>query len=50
MFEIRIYDKSIDKYTFFNNVGGFFVVLSILKSEVISKWFSHGWLVKLGAL
>lgn len=47
---ISVYGRKIDNYTLFNNVGGFLVVFSILKTDFISRIMSSKILFKMGAL
>lgn len=50
LININIYNKHIDNYTLFNNIDGFIVVFSVLRTKIISKIFSRDLFVKLGAL
>ncbi|KLP57533.1 hypothetical protein ABR39_04700 [Enterobacter genomosp. O] len=50
MVNITLNNKTIDNYTLFNNIGGFMVVFSVLRTKCISIFFSHKVLVKMGAL
>lgn len=47
---VTINSKHIDNYTLFNNVGGFMVVFSVLRTKCISAFFSREAFVKMGAL
>lgn len=47
---INVFNKHIDNYGLFNNLGGFIVVFCVLKTKSISQIFSHNFFVKLGAL
>jgi len=47
---ITINSKHIDNYTLFNNIGGFLVVFSVLRTKSISTFLSREAFVKMGAL
>jgi len=50
MTAIRIDGRVIDNYGLYNNVGGFFVVLSVIKSEILSKIMSVRPVLYMGTL
>lgn len=47
---LSVYGRKIDNYTLFNNIGGFLVVLSIVKTDFLSRVLSAKILFKMGAL
>lgn len=47
---IKIDGRALDNYTFYNNVGGFLVVLSVLKGELLSKMMSLRPIIYMGTL
>ncbi|MDA5520848.1 acyltransferase family protein [Yersinia kristensenii] len=47
---LSVYNRPIDNYILFNNIGGFIFVFSILKSDILSKIFANKKLNTMGAL
>ncbi|HDI3019672.1 TPA: acyltransferase [Cronobacter turicensis] len=50
MTSLKIDGRALDNYAFYNNVGSFLVVLSVLKGELLSKMMSIRPIVYMGTL